>query len=442
VNELIGSFPFLDVDNLFTEINDLLLTNIKKKADRVGWHQFIGEDKVGDVATAQGLLIHHYTGQPTNEACKRTLIDAQIQDPTENTGCWAFISNSDTPLVSATSWITLAIIASGEPISSDVIEKAINWIKLNQNDDGGWGPRKGLSSRIYDTYLAARVLKTIDPYHSNENIHIRNACRWISEAQNQDGGWGEIQGSVSTSIHTAFALLAISESKSPNNEFILKKGKKYLYSQWNPKDAWEHTSCTEVYEIFKDENASSLNRISMEYYPTPWVISALLHCGESIINKKLLKSLKWLLSVAKAGNFKSSSSKPNGHFWAIHDTIFALQIFKNRTVNYGFERMIYINKFIFFSTGKTRLMSLLIIASPIFLVGSLFGLLLNGDQGVHIFNLMISANKKYVGWGIWALIILLISLSAKLKIITWKDAIIGVVVPSILAITYDILIDS
>lgn len=438
---MIGSFPYSDVDKFFTEINDLLNTNKKKIGNRVGWHQFIGEDKVGDVATAQGLLINQYTGQPTDKECKETLINTQIIDSVNNTGCWAFISNSDTPLVSATSWITTAIIASGEPVSSEVIQKAVNWINHNQNDDGGWGPNKGLPSRIYDTFLATRVLKAIDPYNSYENNNLRNARRWIAEAQNQDGGWGETESGLSTPVHTAYALIALSDNSNPTNDILLKNGKRYLYSQWQPLDAWEHTSCTEVYEIFKDGNSSSLNRISIEHYSTPWAISALLLCGESIINKKLFKSLKWLLTRALNGDFKSSDTKPNGRFWAMHDTVFALQTFKNKSVNYGFERMVFINKFIFFSTGKTQLVSFLIITAPIFLLGLIFGLLVDEDKSMHIFNL-ISANKQYIGRIIWAMLILLPLLLAKIKIITWKDAIIGVLIPAVLGITFDMFIMS
>ena len=85
-----------EVKSVYRRTMALLNGDIKSIGRRTGWHQFIGENKVGDVATGQGLIILKYLGQRhrLQDRCLITLKEAQIQSGRAvDIGAWSFLSS-------------------------------------------------------------------------------------------------------------------------------------------------------------------------------------------------------------------------------------------------------------------------------------------------------------------------------------------------------------
>lgn len=73
----------------------------------------------------------------------------------------------------------------------DFISKSIKWLLDDQNEDGGWGPRRGspVGSVPSDTALALRALSN---YKGNEVERvIRKGIKWLMENKLESGFWKE-----------------------------------------------------------------------------------------------------------------------------------------------------------------------------------------------------------------------------------------------------------
>ena len=79
---LFQSISFSDITEVYQKVLKLLDRDIKIISNRTGWHQFIEEQKVGDAATAQGILIYDYLNHSHRllKDCLTTLREAQCQN--------------------------------------------------------------------------------------------------------------------------------------------------------------------------------------------------------------------------------------------------------------------------------------------------------------------------------------------------------------------------
>lgn len=119
------------------------------------------------------------------------------------------------------------------------MERAVHWILRNQEADGSWYGRWGISY-IYGTWAAVTGLRAVGV--PSEHPAIQKAIQWLLHIQNQDGGWGEscksdmvksyVPLGVSTPSQTAWAvdtLIAVSSTPTPALErgidFLLKTEK-------------------------------------------------------------------------------------------------------------------------------------------------------------------------------------------------------------------------
>ena len=106
--------------------------------------------------------------------------------------------------------------AVGYHADHPVARRAIMWLKRNQESDGSWWGRWGVSY-IYGTFSALSGLRAIgvdlgEPW-------IKRAVGWLRSVQNPDGGWGEtcladkdpaLKGKgTSTPSQTAWALIGL-----------------------------------------------------------------------------------------------------------------------------------------------------------------------------------------------------------------------------------------
>ena len=118
-------------------------------------------------------------------------------------------------------------------VKHPAIKRAVEWLENNQQKDGSWQGRWGVSY-IYGTWAAVTGLRAVGtPIDTNS---LQRARRWLENIQLLDGGWGEscksdvaqrfIPLQFSTVVHTAWvldALISLYERPTKQMEDALDK---------------------------------------------------------------------------------------------------------------------------------------------------------------------------------------------------------------------------
>ena len=68
------------------------------------------------------------------------------------------------------------------------IQSGVNWLLENQESDGSWYGRWGVSY-IYGTWAAVTGLRAVGV--EADHPAIQKAVHWLKNTQQRDGGWGE-----------------------------------------------------------------------------------------------------------------------------------------------------------------------------------------------------------------------------------------------------------
>jgi len=86
-------------------------------------------------------------------------------------------------------WAVLALISAGEAATSPVVHESVEFIKENQNVDGGWGwGRKGVTvSDVDDT--AAAIMALVSAGEDSSSDVVENALQYLRDTQRSNGGF-------------------------------------------------------------------------------------------------------------------------------------------------------------------------------------------------------------------------------------------------------------
>ena len=129
------------------------------------------------------------------------------------------------------------------------IQKAIRFIRSEQEADGSWFGRWGVNY-IYGTWQALRGLKAIDEDMSKP--YVKKAVSWLKSVQRSDGGWGETcetyadaskkGAGPSTPSQTAWAVMGLLAAGV--NDDSVRRGVEYLVSSLRADGTWDETEAT------------------------------------------------------------------------------------------------------------------------------------------------------------------------------------------------------
>jgi hypothetical protein len=195
-----------------------------------GWSQFTNEeDRVPNTSgTACGLISLIACGEnTTSEYIVRAKL--LLTDRIRTDGGWSTSTLqgycSTTRMTCLAMW---ALLDSGEPVVSDYICRGTAWLVQAQNADGGWGEiaRDGKSD-VTSTALSIQNLVGTTGLHAGASDAILRGKRWLFEVQNLDNSWGlhkGLPGSLSYTSHAVEALLATGMHRStlePSREWLL-----------------------------------------------------------------------------------------------------------------------------------------------------------------------------------------------------------------------------
>jgi len=130
------------------------------------------------------------------------------------------------------------------------VKRAIEFLKREQEDCGGWFGRWGVNY-IYGTWS---VLVGLSQAGQDMNApYIRKAVQWLKSCQNHDGGWGETCHTYndpslagkgeSTPSQTSWALLGLMAAGEVDSVPV-SRGVSHLVNSQNPGGGWNESLYT------------------------------------------------------------------------------------------------------------------------------------------------------------------------------------------------------
>ena len=130
------------------------------------------------------------------------------------------------------------------------VERAVEYLRREQEDDGSWYGRWGVNY-IYGTW---QVLRGI--YYLGWDMSepwLERAGAWLDSVQNSDGGWGERCNTYddpvfkgkgpSTASQTAWAVMGLCTFADPNRPSLIR-GIEYLIRTQNRDGSWSESETT------------------------------------------------------------------------------------------------------------------------------------------------------------------------------------------------------
>lgn len=215
---------------------------------------------VDDTAVA-GMLLHR-RGDPAHQESIERAHKWIIGMQSKNGGWGAFdIDNNkdflnhipfadhgallDPPTVDVTARCVSFLAQLDKPEDKAVIERAIKYMRAEQEPAGCWFGRWG-TNYIYGTWSALCALNAVGISH--DDPAIKRAVDWLLYVQRSDGGWGEDEASyegapagqyhVSLPSQTAWAILgliAAGQQKHP----AVERGIQWLINHQNEDGEWQ-----------------------------------------------------------------------------------------------------------------------------------------------------------------------------------------------------------
>jgi squalene-hopene/tetraprenyl-beta-curcumene cyclase len=157
----------------------------------------------------------------------------------------------DPPTSDVTARVVTALALVGRTQDKAALERAIVFLRNEQEADGSWFGRWG-TNFIYGTWSVLTALARAGIGAEDETV--RRAVRWLQSRQNADGGWGESNDSylrepkpaglmASTSYQSAWALLALLAAGEGGSACV-RTGIDYLLRTQQTDGLWSDPSFT------------------------------------------------------------------------------------------------------------------------------------------------------------------------------------------------------
>jgi len=137
---------------------------------------------------------------------------------------------------------------------ADVIKKTISYV-VGQQDDRGYWEIRWYYGNYYGTYVCLRLLKQFEELNPKE---IQKALDYITESQNNDGGFSIEQNKVSDPLSTALAILGLKVFFDKDCE-VIEKAVGYLTSSQSDDGSWKAVDFIKpkVHEPYKSKTLTT-----------------------------------------------------------------------------------------------------------------------------------------------------------------------------------------
>jgi squalene-hopene/tetraprenyl-beta-curcumene cyclase len=156
----------------------------------------------------------------------------------------------DPPSADVTAHAVELLAAVENPGAQESAASGLSWLASEQELDGSWFGRWGVN-HIYGTWSVLCALAAADV--SREDPLVRRAAGWLTEHQNDDGGWGEdcrsyddpawIGRGESTASQTAWALLGL-HAAGDTRSAAVARGIAWLCATQRSDGSWDEPQFT------------------------------------------------------------------------------------------------------------------------------------------------------------------------------------------------------
>lgn len=157
----------------------------------------------------------------------------------------------DPPNVDVTAHVLEGLAAAGEGDAGDTIERAVAYLRAEQEEDGSWFGRWGVN-HIYGTSTVLTAFSALGEDMAGESV--QSAARWLVSRQNPDGGWGETCASYvnashrgkgpSTPSQTAWAVMGLLACGPERYWSAIHQGVAYLIARQHADGTWHEPQYT------------------------------------------------------------------------------------------------------------------------------------------------------------------------------------------------------
>lgn len=287
----IGLLLKSDFCHIVDEVFEYIASQRSNVNGKSGWHQFLESGKVGNIATAQILILHRKYNReiPALDSILTSLKGErrQIVWKDEMVAGWSYLSSGPpVPCIDLTCWVCLAYQAICVEETQEVELNTHSFLKATQiasQRGTSWGFVPWTEPRVLPTCVAIRVLSKV-----HDHDLVNNAVRWLLAARDSQNAWGPTATSSATLTHTAAALLALREAGyNPHNPVLsdgyafLAKGLRNWLAAKRPR-TWSDDSVgfAEIIDIppclpFEQRPTR------IQYYFNPLLLSAIALCSNS-----------------------------------------------------------------------------------------------------------------------------------------------------------------
>jgi prenyltransferase beta subunit len=168
--------------------------------------------------------------------------------------------------------------------------RGINWLKSNQNGDGGWGieaeTHESGKSRMFGTYYAIAALVEAGETFANSEF-VKRAVKNILRSKNGNGSWGYERGKPGDVSNTARAVLCLLRAKRfTSSDPVIKQALSFILKNASDGLLWE----------LSEERISTREGLLLFENYSPYIaLYALLTC--EYVGEETLRCLKWFIDT-------------------------------------------------------------------------------------------------------------------------------------------------
>jgi squalene-hopene/tetraprenyl-beta-curcumene cyclase len=156
----------------------------------------------------------------------------------------------DPPTSDVSGRVVTALGLIGRPQDAPALERAIAYLRAEQEPDGSWFGRWG-TNYVYGTWSVLTAFAQAGV--AADDPAVRHAVDWLLTRQNSDGGWGETNDSylkggrarrvASTPYQTAWALLGLLAAGEAHSD-AARRAVNHLLRTQEPDGLWGDASFT------------------------------------------------------------------------------------------------------------------------------------------------------------------------------------------------------
>jgi squalene-hopene/tetraprenyl-beta-curcumene cyclase len=241
-----------DISQAAVDANLRAIWDARRAGEPGGWSYFPGlpelppdADDLGQVALAGGSVRDPQRDEALIAA--RDLLIGEHLRADGAIGTWLTDSRSDQATqdrygaaielhwgraydAEVTANVVFGFAAIGLPFPADVVGRACEWVRSQQQADGSWASTWYVGP-YYGTYLCSRLLASAAGFTES----CARGSSFLRAKQRRDGGWGEGE---SDSLSTALAILGLTECGDDRADDALRRGIKYLAMTQGSSGEW------------------------------------------------------------------------------------------------------------------------------------------------------------------------------------------------------------